>query len=51
VVPFLVSNFLADRVVRRFSRGCIGRPPGPGDIRVARSDDSRKQLLGFGQRG
>jgi hypothetical protein len=51
VAPFLVSLFLADRVVRRFSRGCIGRAPGPGDIRVARRDDSRKELLGFGQRG
>ncbi|MGE5047014.1 MAG: hypothetical protein ACM3PC_00485, partial [Deltaproteobacteria bacterium] len=51
VVPFLVSIVLADRVVRRFSRGCIGRPPGPDDIRVARAGDSRKQLLGFGQRG
>ena len=51
VVPFLVSLVLADRVVRRFSRGCIGRPPGPDDIRVARPGDARKQLLGFGQRG
>ena len=51
VVPFLVSIVLADRVVRRFSRGCLGRPPGPADIRVARSSDARKQLLGFGQRG
>lgn len=51
VVPFLISIALADRVVRRFSRGCIGRAPGPADIRVARPDDNRKDLLGFGQRG
>ena len=51
VLPFLISIVLADRVVRRFSRGCIGRAPGPSDIRVARRDDSRKDLLGFGQRG
>ena len=51
IVPFLVAVLLADRVVRRFSRGCIGRPPGPLDIRVARPDDARKELLGFGQRG
>ena len=51
VAPFLVAVALADRVVRRFSRGCIGRPPGPSDIRVARTDGSRNELLGFGQRG
>jgi len=51
ILPFLVSLFLADRVVRRFSRGCIGRAPGPSDIRIARPDDARKDLLGFGQRG
>jgi hypothetical protein len=51
VVPFLTAVILANRVVRRFSRGCIGRAPGPGDIRVARRDESRKELLGFGQRG
>jgi len=51
VAPFLVAVALADRVVRRFSRGCIGRAPGPSDIRVARADGSRKELLGFGQRG
>lgn len=51
IVPFVVSVFLADRVVRRFSKGCIGRAPGPSDIRVARADDSRKELLGFDQRG
>jgi hypothetical protein len=36
VAPFFVSILAADRVVRRFSRGCIGRAPGPMDIRVAR---------------
>jgi len=51
VAPFLVALLLADRVVRRFSRGCIGRAPGPQDIRVARPDDARKDLLAFGQRG
>ena len=51
VVPFLVSIIAADRVVRRFSRGCIGRAPGPMDIRIARPGDARKDLLGFGQRG
>ena len=51
VVPFLVAIVLADRVVRRFSRGCIGRAPGPSDIRIARPDGARKDLLGFGQRG
>ena len=51
VIPFLVALVLADRVVRRFSRGCIGRAPGPGEIRIARPDDARKDLLGFGQRG
>ena len=51
ILPFLLALLLANRVVRRFSRGCIGRAPGPGDIRVARADGSRDQLLGFGQRG
>ncbi|HZC77552.1 MAG TPA: hypothetical protein VE258_07365, partial [Ktedonobacterales bacterium] len=51
VAPFLLAVLLADRVVRRFSKGCIGRAPGPADIRVARKDDARKELLGFGQRG
>ncbi len=51
VAPFLVALLLADRVVRRFSRGCVGRAPGPLDIRVARPDESRKDLLAFGQRG
>jgi len=35
-VPFAAALLLADRVVRRFSRGCIGRAPGPADIRIAR---------------
>ena len=39
LVPFVVAVVLANRVVRRFSRGCIGRAPGPSDIRIARSDD------------
>jgi hypothetical protein len=51
VVPFLVCLVLANQVVRRFSRGCVGRAPGPLDIRIARPDSSRKDLLGFGQRG
>ena len=51
VAPFLVAIVLADRVVRRFSKGCVGRAPGPGDIRVARPEQSRKELLAFGQRG
>ena len=51
IVPFLVAVLFANRVVRRFSRGCIGRAPGPADIRIARPDGSRKDLLGFGQRG
>lgn len=51
VVPFLISVIAADRVVRRFSRGCIGRAPGPLDIRIARPSAARKDLLGFGQRG
>jgi hypothetical protein len=36
LVPFLVAVVVANRIVRRFSRGCIGRAPGPSDIRVAR---------------
>ena len=36
LVPFLLAVIVANRVVRRFSRGCIGRAPGPSDIRVAR---------------
>jgi hypothetical protein len=51
IVPFVVSILAADRVVRRFSRGCVGRPPGPLDIRVAPKTEARKELLGFGQRG
>jgi hypothetical protein len=49
--PFVVALVLADRVVRRFSRGCIGRAPGPSEIRIGRADAARKDLLGFGQRG
>ena len=51
LLPFGVAVWLGDRVVRRFSRGCIGRAPGPLDIRIGRSDKLRKDLLGFGQRG
>jgi hypothetical protein len=51
VVPFLVCLVFANQVVRRFSRGCVGRAPGPMDIRIARPGDARKDLLGFGQRG
>lgn len=51
LLPFAGAVFLGDRVVRRFSRGCIGRAPGPQDIRIGRKDDLRKDLLGFGQRG
>ena len=42
LVPFVVAVLLANRVVRRFSRGCIGRAPGPSDIRIARSDQGSK---------
>ena len=51
VVPFAVAVLAGDRIVRRFSRGCIGRAPGPQDIRVAARDDSRRDHLAFGQRG
>lgn len=51
LLPFAIGVFLGDRVVRRFSRGCIGRAPGPQDIRIGRADTLRKELLGFGQRG
>jgi hypothetical protein len=51
VLPLAVCIVLADLVVRRFSRGCVGRAPGPQDIRIARPGDARKDLLGFGQRG
>jgi len=37
ILPFLIAVILANQVVKRFSRGCIGRAPGPGDIRIARS--------------
>ena len=52
LVPFALAVWLGDRVVRRFAKGCIGRAPGPADIRVARpAEGTRKDLLGFGQRG
>lgn len=51
LVPFVLAVFLGDRVVRRFSKGCLGRAPGPADIRIGRRDAVRKDLLGFGQRG
>ena len=51
LLPFGIAVFLGDRVVRRFSKGCLGRAPGPGDIRIARRDETRRELLGFGQRG
>ena len=51
LAPFLAAVLLGDRVVRRFAKGCLGRPLGPKDIRVARRDDTRKDTLGFGQRG
>jgi hypothetical protein len=51
LAPFVTAVLLGDRIVRRFSRGCIGRAPGPSDIRVARKDSAREELLGFGQRG
>lgn len=50
-VPALAAVVLGDRVVRRFSKGCLGRAPGPDDIRLGRRDEARKDLLGFGQRG
>jgi hypothetical protein len=52
LAPFFIAVLLGNQVVRRIARGCIGRPLGPADIRVARGGDSaRKDLLGFGQRG
>ncbi|MFL5310955.1 MAG: hypothetical protein ACJ79H_10935 [Myxococcales bacterium] len=51
IVPFGVAILAGDRIVRRFSRGCIGRAPGPQDIRIAARDDSRRDHLAFGQRG
>ena len=45
-----VLDGYGDRIVRRFTRGCLGRAPGPQDIRVARRDDSRREQLAFGQR-
>jgi hypothetical protein len=50
LAPFLVAVLVGDRIVRRFSKGCIGRAPGPQDIRVGRRDAARDELLGFGQR-
>jgi hypothetical protein len=50
LVPFALAVLLGDRIVRRFSKGCVGRAPGPQDIRVARRDAARGELLGFGQR-
>jgi len=51
VVPFVLAVLVGDRIVRRFSRGCVGRAPGPQDIRVAPRDESRRDHLAFGQRG
>ena len=51
LAPVALAVLLGDRVVRRFSKGCLGRPPGPADIRIGRRDGARKDLLGFGQRG
>ena len=51
LAPVAVAVLVGDRIVRRFSRDCIGRAPGPQDIRVAPRDSSRQDLLGFGQRG
>jgi hypothetical protein len=50
LVPFCLAVLAGDRIVRRFTRGCIGRAPGPQDIRVAPRDDSRRDHLAFGQR-
>jgi hypothetical protein len=51
VAPVAVAVLAGDRIVRRFSRDCIGRAPGPQDIRVAPRDESRREHLAFGQRG
>ena len=51
LVPFAVAVLAGDRIVRRFSRDCVGRAPGPQDIRIAPRDDSRRDHLAFGQRG
>ena len=48
--PFGVAVLAGDRIVCRFTRGCVGRAPGPQDIRVARRDDARREHLAFGQR-
>jgi hypothetical protein len=50
LAPFLFALLLGDRIVRRFSKGCVGRPPGPQDIRVAARGSSRADFLGVGQR-
>jgi hypothetical protein len=50
VLPVAVAVLAGDRIVRRFTRDCVGRAPGPQDIRVARRDDSRRDHLAFGQR-
>jgi hypothetical protein len=50
IAPFLVSVLLGDRIVRRFSKACVGRAPGPQDIRIGGRDSARGELLGFGQR-
>jgi hypothetical protein len=50
VLPFGIAVIAGDRIVRRFTRGCVGRAPGPQDIRVARRDGSRRDHLAFGQR-
>jgi hypothetical protein len=51
LVPFVASVVVGNRIVRRFSKGCIGRAPGPSDIRIGSRDNTRDELLGFGQRG
>ena len=51
VAPVAVAVLAGDRIVRRFSRDCIGRAPGPQDIRIAAREDSRREHLAFGQRG
>jgi hypothetical protein len=50
LAPVLVSVVVGDRIVRRFSKGCVGRAPGPQDIRIGGRDSARSELLGFGQR-
>jgi hypothetical protein len=50
LAPVLVAVVVGDRIVRRFSKGCVGRAPGPQDIRIGGRDSARGELLGFGQR-